>query len=250
MKRLSLLGVIASFALFFAVGGTAMAAKEYVLKHPRREHCKAQYIKKIRTVRQHGRELKQTVCRYMASKSGTKPTAQGHATTITGGSLTLTFTSAAWAKLDHSLGSTFTDTTMPVEPATATSGTFTFPLTGGSLNSATGYGDVMASGGITVTSTTSLGVLGSSGSNASATSPVVAIGSTSTVTMTSEQFSPPAVPLFELNTSAVTPAVASGTVTLSNVPVTLTSAGEQFFSIVGSFSSGEQVGTLTIDATS
>src|SRR5271155_1184591 len=211
MKRLSLLGVIASLALLFALGGTAIAAKEYVLKHARREHCKAHYIKKTRTVQQRGRKVKQTVCRYVAPKAGTKPTAPGHAITITGGSLTLTFTSAAWAKLDHSVGTTFTDTTTPVEPATATSsGTFTLPLTGGSLNSATGYGDVMASGGITVTSTTSLGLLGSSGSSATATSPVVAIGSSSTVTVTSEQFSPPTVPLFALTTSAITPAVTSG----------------------------------------
>src|SRR5208282_1465831 len=188
MKRLSLLGVIASLALFFALGGIAVAAKEYVLKHPRREHCNEHYIKKTRTVKEHGRKVKQTVCQYSAPKSGTKPTAQGHAITITGGSLKLTFTAAAWAKLDHSVGSTFTDTTTPVEPATASSsGTFTFPLTGGSLNSATGYGDLMASGGIKVTSTTSLGLFGSSGSSATATSPVVAIGSSSTVTVTSEQ---------------------------------------------------------------
>lgn len=249
MKRLSPLGVIVSLALFFALGGTAMAAKEYVLKHPKREHCKAHYIKKTRTVKQHGRKVKRTVCQYVAPKSGTKPTG-GHAITITGGSATLTFTSAAWAKLDHSVGTTFTDTTTPVAPATeAPSGTFTFPLIGGSLNSATGYGSVTASGGFTLTSTTNLGVLGSSGSSATASSPVVAIGSSSTLTVTSEQFTPPTVPLFELKTSAITPAVTSGAVTISNVPVTLTSAGEQFFGILGQFTSGEQVATLTIDAT-
>lgn len=44
----------------------AVAAKEYVLKHPKREHCKAQYVKKTKTVRKkvHGHRVKvrETVC--------------------------------------------------------------------------------------------------------------------------------------------------------------------------------------------
>lgn len=35
-------------ALFFALGGTALASKQYVLKHPKHEHCKAHYVKKTK----------------------------------------------------------------------------------------------------------------------------------------------------------------------------------------------------------
>jgi len=230
LPRLSLMVTLATIATL-PLAGTAGAAAAAAAKHHKAKHHKPKH-------KRHHR-------------GSTKPTAKGHAITITGGSVTLAFTSAAWSKLDHSLGSTFTDTTTPVEPATATStGTFTFPVTGGSLNSATGQGSVKASGGITVTSSTNLGALGSSGNTATATNPVVAIGSSSTVTMTSEQFSPSTVPLFDLKTGSIKPAVTGGTVTLSGIPVMLTSPGEQLFSTVGSFTTTEEIGTLTIAATS
>jgi hypothetical protein len=55
---------------FFALVGAA-SAKQYVLKHPKREHCKAHYIKKTETTKKHGHKIKQTVCIYVAPKSTT-----------------------------------------------------------------------------------------------------------------------------------------------------------------------------------
>ncbi len=62
-------------ALFAALGGSALATKhkptkhgQYVLKHPGREHCKKDYVKKTRTIRKHGHKRKQVVCRYVAAK--------------------------------------------------------------------------------------------------------------------------------------------------------------------------------------
>ena len=52
--------------------------KQYVLKHPKREHCKAHYIKKSETVktRVHGRteRLHETVCVYVTPKVMPSPT--------------------------------------------------------------------------------------------------------------------------------------------------------------------------------
>jgi hypothetical protein len=62
--------VIASLALFFALGGTAFAAKQYTLKHPKHERCEAHYVKKAETVkkRERGRAVKvrETLCVYVA----------------------------------------------------------------------------------------------------------------------------------------------------------------------------------------
>jgi hypothetical protein len=59
-------------AMLFVLGGTALAAKQYVLKHPKHEHCKAHYVKKTKTIktRVHGRteRLHETVCVYVAPK--------------------------------------------------------------------------------------------------------------------------------------------------------------------------------------
>ena len=49
-----LLLITASLALFFVLGGTALAAKQYLLKRPSHEHCKSHYIKKTETVKKHG----------------------------------------------------------------------------------------------------------------------------------------------------------------------------------------------------
>jgi hypothetical protein len=55
-----LLLITASLALFFVLGGTALAAKQYLLKRPSHEHCKSHYIKKTETVKKHegGRTMK------------------------------------------------------------------------------------------------------------------------------------------------------------------------------------------------
>ncbi len=83
MRRPSPPTVIASLALFFAFGGTAIAAKQYVLKHPKHEHCKAHYVKKVETVRvrkaersvEFGRivKIRETFCVYVAPKTAPAP---------------------------------------------------------------------------------------------------------------------------------------------------------------------------------
>jgi len=67
---------------FFALGGTAFAAKQYVLKHPKREHCKTHYVKKTKTIRKHGHKIKEIVCQYVAPKSTTKTEPQTTTTTL------------------------------------------------------------------------------------------------------------------------------------------------------------------------
>src|SRR5437660_1655829 len=57
------LGAVLTLAAFAPV---ATASREYVLKHPKREHCRLHYIKRVKTVRTkvHGRTVKRhrTVC--------------------------------------------------------------------------------------------------------------------------------------------------------------------------------------------
>jgi hypothetical protein len=64
-------------AVTLAVSATAAATtKEYVLKHPKNEHCKAQYVKKSKTVHRkvhgHAVTVRETVC--VLSTPGKPPT--------------------------------------------------------------------------------------------------------------------------------------------------------------------------------
>jgi hypothetical protein len=74
-----LLLITASLALFFVLGGTALAAKQYLLKRPSHEHCKSHYIKKTETVKKHepevyskrdGCKLRKTFPTQAAARSG------------------------------------------------------------------------------------------------------------------------------------------------------------------------------------
>jgi len=71
LKRIALIAI----ALSLASSGIAQA-KQYVLKHPKREHCKAHYVRKVEHVkkREHGRlvKVKETVCVYAAPKPSVK----------------------------------------------------------------------------------------------------------------------------------------------------------------------------------
>jgi hypothetical protein len=181
----------------------------------------------------------------------TKPTSSGHPITLTGGDVWLTFTASAWAQLTHSTTGNFSSSasTTPVAPATSTGSLFAFPITSGSLNSATGAGTVKASGGITI-STTGNDILFSSSSSGAVNNPVVTLGTVSNLMMTSENFTPPTVTLLNLNTSGVKPAVTPTGISLTGILATLVSAGQQFFSLAGTFKIGEELGTITINATS
>jgi hypothetical protein len=85
MGRLApLLAILAALVTLVlpAVAG-ATPAKQYVLKHPRHEHCKAHYVKKVETVRvrkaerrvEFGRTVKvrETFCVYVAPKTAPAP---------------------------------------------------------------------------------------------------------------------------------------------------------------------------------
>jgi hypothetical protein len=72
--RLTILALLTAVAAL-TVSATAVATtKEYVLKHPKHEHCKSQYVKKSKTVRRkvHGHLVKvhETVC---VRSSSSKP---------------------------------------------------------------------------------------------------------------------------------------------------------------------------------
>ena len=70
MRRMSIgTIVVAASVLLVSQAASASPVAQYVLKHPKREHCKARYVKKTRKVKIHGRKVKRTVCRYVAPKS-------------------------------------------------------------------------------------------------------------------------------------------------------------------------------------
>jgi Htaa protein len=188
---------------------------------------------------------KKTTKNGKGKSKGKKP--KGHTIKVKSGSVTLTFSSSAWSRINTSTGSAVGKSTTPVSPATATStGAFTFPVGGGSINSSTGHGTVDATGGITIESRLSVSGLFSSSSSATATSPTAMLGKSANLTFTSSSFTPPTVALLELVTRGVKVASTSRSVTLSNVKATLTAAGAQFFG--SSFKTGEQIGTVTIQA--
>jgi hypothetical protein len=64
-----------TIAVSLAFAGSAQA-KQYVLKHPKREHCKAHYVRKVEHVkkREHGQlvKVKETVCVYVTPKTSAK----------------------------------------------------------------------------------------------------------------------------------------------------------------------------------
>jgi hypothetical protein len=170
---------------------------------------------------------------------------------VNGGSMTLTFTSRAWSKLAAGSASgppTPQTSTTPIAPATASANVFRFPIIGGSLNSRSGRGTVTASGGISIVSGGTNPYFASSASG-SVNDPVAAIGATSTVAVTSENFSPPAVTLLRLGAGHVKRSARGNEVTISGIPASVALAGQQFFGIAAGFNVGEALGTLTIRAT-
>ena len=72
---LSVMLVLAALAL--SAVASASTVKQYVLKHPRREHCRTHYVKKVELVkkREHGKlvKVKETFCVYRAAKPTPAP---------------------------------------------------------------------------------------------------------------------------------------------------------------------------------
>jgi Htaa len=167
---------------------------------------------------------------------------------LTGGTATLTFTTQAWSDLNSSAGSTVGTMTTPLAPATSSSpGVLTFPVSGGSLNSSTGHGTVDAQGGFTIESHLSVAGLFSSSSSATAENPVLSLGTTSELTMSSQNFTPPSVPLFTLSLGKLRPTASHHAITIAKVPALLTTAGTELFG--SSFHAGEAIATVSIQAT-
>jgi hypothetical protein len=166
---------------------------------------------------------------------------------ITAGNETLAFNTQATQALEKAKVSL-----AAVSPTTgALASGFVFPLSSGTLNPSTGFGSLTTTGGITFSTSFSVPGLFSSGSEATISEPSLALGSTSTLSFTSQQASPPTFPFASVNLKGVHPVVSGAAITLTNLPVSLTATGVQFLGefASGAFTTGETVGTVTVQVT-
>jgi hypothetical protein len=181
-----------------------------------------------------------------ARAQAAKKKSKGFTVKLKGGTLTIAFTSAAWSSLSGGSADVGTATT-PTAPATSTpTGSFSFPISGGTLNSLTGKGSVSAKGGFTIDRHLSLPGLFESSSSASAENPSASLGSSPSLVLSSANFTPSSVALFKLATTHVKALGNKHGVTLNKIPASLTPAGLQFFG--DTFKAGETVATITIAA--
>jgi hypothetical protein len=139
-----------------------------------------------------------------------------------------------------------------VSPAAGvlTSG-FVFQLTGGTLNPATGVGSLTTTGGLTFS--TSVGVPEFSfGREATISEPFLGLGSSSTLSFTSQQATPPKFPFASIALKAVHPLVEGSAITLTNLPALLTVSGARFLDefASGVFARGEAAGSVTVQVSS
>ncbi|HEY5287887.1 MAG TPA: hypothetical protein VIJ50_12345 [Solirubrobacteraceae bacterium] len=127
-----------------------------------------------------------------------------------------------------------------------------FPLSGGTLNPATGFGSLSGTGALTFSTSFSVPGLFSSGSEATISEPSLNLGSSSTLSFTSQQASPPIFPFATVSLKGVHPTVSGARIALASLPVALDATGVQFLGEFagGAFTTGEVVGTLTVQATS
>ena len=166
---------------------------------------------------------------------------------VTAGTETLAFNAAAVQALEKAKVSL-----AAVSPATgALASGFVFPLAGGTLNPSTAFGSLTTTGGITFSTSFSVPGLFSSGSEAAISEPSLALGSTSTLSFTSQQASPPTFPFASISLKGVHPVVSGAAITLTNLPVSLTATGVQFLGefTSGAFTAGEAVGTVAVQVT-
>ena len=166
---------------------------------------------------------------------------------VTAGTETLAFNAQAAQALEKAKVSL-----AAVSPATgALASGFVFQIAGGTLNPSTGFGSLTTTGGITFS--TSFGVAGlfSGGSEATVSEPSLALGSSSTLSFTSQQASPPTFPFATVSLKGVHPVVNGAAIALTNLPVSLSATGVQFLGkfASGAFTSGEAIGTVTVQAT-
>jgi hypothetical protein len=163
---------------------------------------------------------------------------------ITAGTETLTFNTQTVQALEKAKVSV-----AAVSPATgALASGFVFPLAGGTLNSSSVVGSLKTTGGITLSTSFSVAGLFSGGSEATISEPALALGSSSTLSFTSQQASPPTFPFATIALKGVHPAVSGAAITLTNLPLALTATGVQFLGefASGAFTTGEVVGGVTV----
>ncbi len=167
--------------------------------------------------------------------------------TVTGGSETLTFSATAVQTLEKDKVATTI-----VSPATgALASGVVFSISGGTLNPSTGLGSVRTGGGVTFSTSFSVPGLFSSESNSTVSEPSVVLNSAPTLSFTSANVSPPTFPFATVSLKGVKPTSGAGTLTLANAALSLTATGAQFLNQFASnaFTTGEAIGTLTIQAT-
>ena len=58
--------IVLAVAIALLAPSMALGAKQYALKHPKHEHCRTHYVRKVEQVKVHGRKVKETVCVYHA----------------------------------------------------------------------------------------------------------------------------------------------------------------------------------------
>ena len=223
--------VRAQIALFSAVSLLALGAAT-MLSTPVAVSAPAHASKKVK---KHKKNKKKKAAKRVASVK------------ITAGNETLAFNTQATQALEKAKVSL-----AAVGPATgAPASGFVFPLAGGTLNPSTGYGSLTTTGGITLSTSFSVPGLFSSGSEATIFEPSLTLGSSSSLSFTSQQASPPTFPFASVSLKGVHPVVGGATITLTNLPVSLTATGVQFLGgfASGAFTTGEAVGTITVQVT-
>jgi hypothetical protein len=226
--------VLTSIVLLLAFAAVAM------LSAPVAGAAPAHISKKAKKAKKKAKAKK----KQSAKKGSSKKVANA---TVTGGSETLTFSVTAVQTLEKDKVSTTI-----VSPATGTLASgIVFALSGGTLNPGTGLGSVTAGGGVTFATSFSVPGLFNSESSLTASEPSVALNTAPTLSFTSQNASPPTFPFATISLKGVKPTSGSGTLTLANAALSLTATGAQFMNQFASnaFTSGEAIGTLTIQAT-
>jgi hypothetical protein len=56
------MGLLAVLSAAIATSAAAAPTKQYLLKHPKRERCRAHYVRKARTVKIHGKHVREVWC--------------------------------------------------------------------------------------------------------------------------------------------------------------------------------------------
>jgi hypothetical protein len=169
---------------------------------------------------------------------------------LKGGTITLTLSATALATIDRGTA-TLGSHAGAIAPATETTpGSFTFPISKGTLNSVTAHGSVDAKGGLMTESHVDVNGLLEESSTATGTAPALVISSTSRLSITSPNFTPSTVSILNLSLKHAKVSAKKHSLTISNVSATLSSTGAQFFLNSVVLKAGARLGTVTIRAKS